>query len=250
MNEFIKILNEQLTKDPERKIIVFSQFADTIDYLGKKLIEAGLPVFSYTAGKATPHNKEIIKANFDAGHEEHKQQNTYKVLVATDAISEGYNLHRAGTIFNYDIPYNPTRVIQRIGRINRINKKIFDDLYIYNYFPTEIGENETRIHEISTLKMAMIHAIMGEDTKVLTSDEKLQAFFIEQYKTIIENDERKSWDAEYRTELDDLIHSKEMKEALNLPLRTKIRRKTSLPEEGVLVFAKKETTLFLNILTE
>lgn len=238
-NKLIKILNEQLAKDPERKIIVFSQFADTIDDLDKKLSKAGLPVFSYTAGKASPRNKEIIRANFDAGYDDHKQQNTYKVLLATDAISEGYNLHRAGTIFNYDIPYNPTRVIQRIGRINRINKKMFDELYIYNYFPTDIGESEIRIQEISTLKMAMIHAIMGEDTKVLTSDEELRAFFIDQYKTIIENDERKSWDTEYRTELDTLIHSKEMKDALHLPLRTKIRRKTSLPEEGILVFAKK-----------
>ena len=239
INEFIKILSKQLINDPERKIIVFSQFADTIDYLDKKLAEAGLPVFSYTAGKASPRNKEIIRANFDAGYDKDKQQNTYKVLVATDAISEGYNLHRAGTIFNYDIPYNPTRVIQRIGRINRINKKMFDELYIYNYFPTDIGESEIRIQEISTLKMAMIHAIMGEDTKVLTSEEELRAFFIEQYKTIIENDECKSWDTEYRTELDNLVHTKEMKDALNLPLRTKIRRKTSLPEEGVLVFAKK-----------
>ncbi|MDD2284435.1 MAG: helicase-related protein [Paludibacter sp.] len=239
INEFIKILNKQLTNDPERKIIVFSQFADTTDYLAEKLTGIGLPVFSYTAEKASPRNKEIIRANFDAGYDEYKQQNTYKVLIATDAISEGYNLHRAGTIFNYDIPYNPTRVIQRIGRINRINKKMFDELYIYNYFPTDIGESEIRVQEISTLKMAMIHAIMGEDTKVLTSEEELRAFFIEQYKTIIENDERKSWDAEYRTELDNVIYSKDMKDALSLPLRTKIRRKTSLPEEGVLVFAKK-----------
>lgn len=67
-------------------------------------------------------------------------------------------------------------MIQRIGRINRINKKVFDNLYIYNYFPTEVGESETRTKEISTLKMAMIHAIMGEDTKALTSDEECYAF--------------------------------------------------------------------------
>ena len=239
LNEFIKILEKQLSQDPDRKIIVFSQFADTIEYLDKKLTKAKLPVFSYTARKASPRNKEIISANFDAGYDQHKQLNTYKILVATDAISEGYNLHRAGTIFNYDIPYNPTRVIQRIGRINRINKKMFNELFIYNYFPTDIGESETRIQEISTLKMAMIHAIMGEDTKILTSDEELRAFFTEQYKTIIENEESQSWDTEYRTELDSVSHTKEMKEALNLPLRTKIRRRTSLPQEGVLVFAKK-----------
>ncbi len=110
----------------------------------------------YTSADATPANKDSIRANFDAGLKTSLQQDDYHILVATDAISEGYNLHRAGAIFNYDIPYNPTRVIQRIGRINRINKKVFDELYIYNYFPTDVGEAETRTKEISTLKMAMI----------------------------------------------------------------------------------------------
>src|SRR3712207_8299314 len=96
------------------------------------------------------------------------------------------------------IPYNPTRVIQRIGRINRINKKVFDNLYIYNYFPTEIGESETRTKEISTLKMAMIHAIMGEDTKALTSDEECTAFFRDRYRAEIEHSETESWDTPYR----------------------------------------------------
>ena len=239
LDEFIEILKEKLKTDPKRKIVVFSQFADTIDYLGEKLEKAKLPVFAYTGGKATPGNKQIIKANFDAGYDDDLQQNNYKVLVATDAISEGYNLHRAGAIFNYDIPYNPTRVIQRIGRINRVNKKVFDKLYIYNYFPTDIGETETRTQEISTLKMAMIHAIMGEDTKVLTSDEQLQAFFIDQYKKLSDADEQKSWDTDYRAKLNQLIATPEMKEALQLPLRSKTRRKTTIEQEGVLVFARK-----------
>ncbi len=57
---------------------------------------------------------EIQVENFDAGSD--VQRDDYDMLIATDAISEGYNLHRAGAIFNYDIPYNPTRVIQRVGR--------------------------------------------------------------------------------------------------------------------------------------
>jgi superfamily II DNA or RNA helicase len=238
-DEFIDILRDKITKDPQRKIVVFSQFADTIDYLGSKLEKAGLPVFSYTAGKASSRNKEIIKANFDAGVEMDYQQDEYKILVATDAISEGYNLHRAGAIFNYDIPYNPTRVIQRIGRINRVNKKMFDRLYIFNYFPTDIGESETRTHEISTLKMAMIHAIMGEDTKVLTSEEQLQAFFIEQYEKLNETDEQKSWDTDYRALLNQHMGTAAMKEALKLPLRSKTRRRLNNGKDGVLVFARK-----------
>jgi hypothetical protein len=87
--------------------------------------------------------------------------------------------------------------------------------------------------------MAMIHAIMGEDTKVLTKDEQLQNFFAEQYKTLIANAEQQSWDTGYRMELDAVKKSPEMEEARKLPLRTKIRRRTSLQREGVLVFARK-----------
>lgn len=240
LDTFVDILTEQLEKDPERKIVVFSQYADTVNYLGKKLENKKLPVYYYTSDKAFAGNKETIKVNFDAGIEDLKQSNEYKVLIATDAISEGYNLHRAGTIFNYDIPYNPTRVIQRIGRINRINKKMFDELHIFNYFPTDIGEAETNTKKISTLKMDMIHAIMGEDTKVLTSEEELRSYFKEEYLQMQGESEQKSWDTDYRAKLNQLIGSDEMKEALKLPLRTKTRRKTEqeLPE-GVLIFAKK-----------
>ena len=236
--QFIAILKQKLHQEPDRKIVVFSQFADTVEYLEQKLLATDLPIFAYTSKKANDTNKKIIRENFDAGVDDDIQKNQYKILIATDAISEGYNLHRAGSIFNYDIPYNPTRVIQRVGRINRINKKKFDKLFIYNYFPSEIGESEIRVKEISTLKMAMIHAIMGEDTKILTKDEQLQSFFSKQYKDLISNDEQQSWDTEFRVELSALEGTEEMKEALSLPHRVKIRRRTSLPKEGVLVFSK------------
>ncbi|MGI5975692.1 MAG: helicase-related protein [Paludibacter sp.] len=244
LKTFAEILKEKLKKEPNRKIVVFSQFADTVEYLGKKLEGGELSVFFYTAKKASALNKEIIRANFDAGYTDYKQIDEYKVLIATDAISEGYNLHRAGTIFNYDIPYNPTRVIQRVGRINRINKKMFDELYIYNYFPTSIGEAETRTKQISTLKMDMIHAIMGEDTKVLTSNEELRAYFVEQYKKQNMADEQKSWDTDYRAKLNQLVNTPEMKEALRLPLRTRTKRKFEKEvENGVLVVAKKKSEI-------
>lgn len=79
---------------------------------------------------------------------------------------------------------------------------MFDNLYIYNYFPTEVGETEIRAKEISTLKMAMIHAIMGEDTKALTSDEECTAFFRDRYRAEIEHSETESWDTPYRSFLE------------------------------------------------
>ncbi len=236
---FIEIVKEKLSKEPKRKLIVFSEYADTVNYLGDELLKAGLPVMKYTSSDASDANKDRIRENFDAALKQSSQQDEYKILIATDAISEGYNLNRAGTIFNYDIPYNPTRVIQRIGRINRINKKVFDELYIYNYFPTDVGETETRKKEISTLKMAMIHAIMGEDTKALTKDEEVKAFFKERYRKEFKNSEESSWDTPYRKLLNGLKGTDIYKNALVLPHRARTARNIEKPKKGVLIFGRK-----------
>lgn len=239
LESFIRIVRKQMKNEPNRKIIVFSEFADTVNYLGEALVKAGLPAMKYTSADANPVNKERIRADFDAGLKSSLQKNDFSILVATDAISEGYNLHRAGTIFNYDIPYNPTRVIQRIGRINRINKKVFDQLYIYNYFPTDVGEAETRTKEISTLKMAMIHAIMGEDTKALTKDEDLQAYFKERYRKEIARNEEESWDTPYRKLLNSLKGTDVYNKAMELPHRARTARRVIKPNKGVLMFGRK-----------
>ena len=251
LKHFVEIIKKKVEEEPKRKIVVFSQFADTVDYLAEQLEKEQLPVFYYSSRKASRENKEIIKTNFDAGLAEDKQADEYKVLVATDAISEGYNLHRAGAIINFDIPYNPTRIIQRVGRINRINKKVFDELYIFNYFPTFIGEKETHTKEISTLKMHMIHAIMGEDTKYLTSDEELQSFMSEQYKRLMSEQESESWDTPYRALLDKLEKSPVMKEALELPTRSKVHRLVAgETPSGIIAFAKKGNDYVFKIATE
>jgi superfamily II DNA or RNA helicase/HKD family nuclease len=240
LNSFRELLQGLIKKEPRRKIIVFSEFADTVNYLFENL-KGNLRVLKYTSKEATKSNKEIIRRNFDAGIDANQQLNDYDVLIATDAISEGYNLHRAGTIFNYDIPYNPTRVIQRVGRINRINKKVFDRLYIYNYFPTETGEYETRTKEISTLKIAMIHALLGEDTKILTSDEELRSFYKTQYETELAKSEERSWENPYLNLYNSLqsANSDAYLSALKIPIRTRIRRKEKKDKSGVLVFGKK-----------
>jgi superfamily II DNA or RNA helicase len=239
LDEFKKQLTKLRNERPDCKIVVFTEYADTANYLGEKLGEGDYEVFKYTSADASAVNRHKIRANFDAGIREDMQENDYQILVATDAISEGYNLNRAGIIFNYDIPYNPTRVIQRIGRINRINKKVFEKLYIYNYFPTAVGETETRTKEISTLKMAMIHAILGEDTKALTSEEKVQAYFIERYRKELGKTEVGSWDNKYKVFLDQIKGTEVYKKALEIPHRARIGRKCEKGKHGVILFGKK-----------
>ncbi len=192
---FATITRDMLQKEPARKLVVYTYYADTANYLYDCLKDS-CRVFKYTGADASPEQKRIIKENFDAGWD--TQKDDYDMLIATDAISEGYNLHRAGAIFNYDIPYNPTRVIQRVGRINRINKKMFDVLYIYNFFPSAIGEEEVKTKRITTLKKAMIDALLGEDTRVLTADEELNSYFTRTIREEIAKQEELSWDTPYR----------------------------------------------------
>jgi len=237
---FISEVSKQLNSDPQRKIVVFTGYADTAKYLNRELTKHKLPVFCYTAADASDANKRIIRQNFDAGVPSNEQCDDYKILVATDAISEGYNLHRAGTIFNYDIPYNPTRVIQRVGRINRINKKVFNELHIYNFFPSYIGEKNINVKRISTIKMRMINMIMGNDEKILTDDEEL---FFTQYndklRKIEQGNEQKSWDTDFYNELDEARtnNTPEYQEALAINPRSRIQR-TDQKRKCVIVYGK------------
>jgi ERCC4-related helicase/HKD family nuclease len=165
------VLNQKPENDePKRKVIIFSEYLDTVKYLepilekqtGKRLLVVG--------GDLSSSKILEINKNFDASYID--QEDNYDVLLTTDRISEGFNLNRAGMVINYDIPWNPVRVIQRVGRINRISKKVFDELYIVNFFPTEQGAELVKSREIASNKMFLIHNTLGEDAKIFDIDEE------------------------------------------------------------------------------
>lgn len=230
-----EMLNNCLRENPTRKIVIFSIYSDTVNYLYGQLKDH-FRIFKYSSSDSSAQNREIIRANFDAGYA--SQSNDFDVLVATDAISEGYNLHRAGIIFNYDIPYNPTRVIQRVGRINRINKKVYDNLYIYNFFPSPTGEVETGIRRISTLKIDVIKALLGDDTQYLSVDEIVKSYD-EKFKLEMNSTENLSWDYKYKNLIFSLKGSGDLISSSEIPMRTKIKRHKKMDKKGVLVFGRK-----------
>lgn len=233
-------IKQQLEADPKRKIVVFSEYTDTAKYIYDEIKkDKNIRAFYYSSSISSEQNKRIIRENFDASHK--VQKNDFDIIIATDALSEGVNLNRAGTVFNYDIPYNPTRVIQRVGRINRIGKMLFDKIYIYNYFPTDIGEREIRKKQISTLKKAMIDALLGEDTKVLTKDEELRSYFYKKYNDALKLQETESWDAKYQDEFYYLKKKKPklIDKARSIPRRSRIGRTVKKSKSGVIIFGKK-----------
>ena len=164
-------VTEILHKDKNRKVILFTEYVDTVlhleDYFREKL---GNKVI-ICDGKVSKALAKDLERNFNAQYEGTKFDN-FQVLITSDKLSEGFNLNRAGAIINYDIPWNPTRVIQRVGRINRISKKVFDKLYIFNFFPSETGADYVKSREIAQQKMFMIHNALGEDSQIFDPDEE------------------------------------------------------------------------------
>jgi superfamily II DNA/RNA helicase len=242
----IEEINKKLKQEPERKIVIFSAYADTVNYLYNQLVKKDQQrIFKYTSADSSSSNKATIKQNFDAGLAENKQKNDFDVLIATDALSEGYNLHRAGIVINYDIPYNPTRVIQRIGRINRVNKKVFDNIYIYNFFPTKIGEEEIRIKQIATLKIDLINSVLGTDVKVLTKSEKLSTFFKEEFKNEEKKQESLSWFTPHQENYDKVKHDNTfMEKVRNIKHRSSVIRAKQEKNVAVAFGKKGSSTIF------
>ncbi len=162
------------TQEPDKKIIVFSEYVDTIlhlkDYFRKKFKNRVL----VGDGKITAQFERDLNKDFNAQYKA-IQTNYFDILLTSDRLSEGYNLNRAGIIINYDIPWNPTRVIQRVGRINRIGQKVFEELSIFNFFPSEIGADIVKSREIAQQKMYLIHSSLGEDSKIFDVGEEPSA---------------------------------------------------------------------------
>jgi len=157
--------------EPKRKVVIFSEYLDTVRHIASVLENAFPGRVLVAAGNLNKAFYENLLVNFDASYPEDKQHDDYDILLATDKLSEGVNLNRAGAVINYDIPWNPTRVIQRLGRINRIGRKVFAELHIYNFFPTEQGADVIKSREIAAQKMFLIHNTLGEDTKIFAPDE-------------------------------------------------------------------------------
>ena len=107
--------------------------------------------------------------NFDANVKKESQKDDYQILVTTDTLSHGVNLHRSNIIINFDIPWNPTKIMQRVGRIQRLGTD-FDEIFIFNFFPSEPIEESINIESLAKNKIAMFIELLGNDAPLLTNE--------------------------------------------------------------------------------
>lgn len=161
-----KLVNEKAIK--EGKSIIFTESKETAEYLVKNLQDVFPKKIIYFSGGSSQAEREIVMENFDANTKNIK--NDYKILITTDVLSEGANLHQANVVINYDIPWNPTKIMQRVGRINRVDTK-HDKIYTYTFFPTDQSEDQLKLKACAEAKIQAFITLLGADARLLTESE-------------------------------------------------------------------------------
>jgi superfamily II DNA/RNA helicase len=194
-----------LKKTPQLKggkLIIFTESKETADYLAGKIrdeVESKVLLFT---GESLQSVREDVITNFDA--KAFRPKDDYRILVATEVLAEGVNLHRSNVVINYDIPWNPTRLIQRVGRINRVDTK-FDTIHTYNFFPTDEGNDLIKLREAAEAKIHAFIQMLGADARLLTEGEEIVSHDLfakwNSKKTITGEDESEETELKYLTEI-------------------------------------------------
>lgn len=171
-----KVINgKEVELNKEGKLVIFSESVDTINYLGDRLKNelhrTDVLVVSASNRKTVLND---IRANFDANFSGEKEDK-FNILISSDVLAEGVNLHRSNIIVNYDSPWNATRLMQRIGRVNRIGSTS-DHIYNYMFYPSKDGDKQIQLYTNALIKLQGFHSALGEDAQVYSREEMLREF--------------------------------------------------------------------------
>lgn len=154
-----------------RRVIIFSQFSDTVDFL----LESLRPIYgeklgSYTGeGGAYWYNGQWTRCSRQKVQEKFRDdRDPLGILVCTDAASEGLDLQSCNTLINYDLPWNPMRIEQRIGRVDRIGQKS-SKVYIHSLY--YLGTVEEDVYRVCLERLDLFRSTLGHIQPVLLSGE-------------------------------------------------------------------------------
>lgn len=155
----------ELSKDKDGQIVLFTYYADTLNYIyeeianDKRFSKLKIEAISSsgTTSKSPVQREEIIKRFFEKNVD---------IILSTDVLSEGQNLQTAKYLINYDLHWNPTRMIQRAGRIDRIGSP-YMEIYVYNFFPEDELEELLKLVQALQSKIIDIDDSVGLDQTVL-----------------------------------------------------------------------------------
>ena len=224
LDEFIhQIKNTFLTKktNPSGKLVIFTESTETAGDLMACLQEHHYDrVLSVNASNRKAL-QQTIQDNFDANLAEDKWAHDYDIVITTEVLAEGVNLHRSSVIVNYDVPWNATRLMQRIGRVNRIGTRA-KEVFVYNFYPSAEGDVQITLVNKALRKLQAFHSAFGEDNKIFSvleevGEGKLFGSRIQQEES--EAEKYLSFLRQFKRE-----HPKRFKEIANLPHKARCGR--------------------------
>jgi CRISPR type III-A-associated protein Csm2 len=230
LKQFVTELRQhELLKN--KKVIIFTESSETAEYLYGNL-EQEFPgrVLAFSSGGgmvqgasiSKPVARSLVQENYDPRQRNHK--NDIRILISTDVLAEGINLHRSNIVINYDLPWNPTRVLQRVGRVNRIGTE-HRNIYIFNFFPTAQSSRHLHLEDNVKTKIQAFHDMLGEDARYLTEEEAItqhELFGDRLYKRL-NTKETYEGEQEERSELEYLQEIRDIRDK-NPELFEKIKR--------------------------
>lgn len=160
---FLNLIQKYWSNNPNKKIILFSFYRETLFYLEERLNEDGI-LSTLIMGGVGDRREELVS--------EFRDGSTKNILLSSEVLSEGVDLQFSSALINYDLPWNPMRVEQRIGRIDRIGQKQ-DRILIWNFFYAESLDDRVyhRLFErldIFNYALGDMEAILGEKIRHLT----------------------------------------------------------------------------------
>jgi len=240
LEKFIELLKTDTILN-KNKLIVFTESKETAHHLEEMLNpEFDNKVKAYSSISSPAERIKVID-NFDANVSNKKDD--IRILISTEILAEGVNLHRSNVVINYDIPWNPTRMMQRVGRINRVDSK-FDKIYTYNFFPAGPINENISLKEAAEAKIEAFIEMLGNDSKLLTDEEiKSHDLFkrLTSKKDITGEDEEDNPELRYLTYLRDIRDAdKELFDKIKrIPKKARTAKKYNEDHTSTVTFLRK-----------
>jgi hypothetical protein len=183
--DVLALVEARATQVDERKVVVFSYFADTIDYIARFLAttddarvgryrgrigittgSASSETRQHTVWAFVPHSSGALATTAEE----------YDLLLSTDVLAEGQNLQQCGTVVNFDLPWNPMRLVQRNGRVDRIGSP-HAEVHLYTFFPDAELDAMLDLEDSLRRKIAQANAAIGVEAGVLPGDVPVERVF-------------------------------------------------------------------------
>ncbi len=174
----LRVLREFLDRPDVKsgKVLIFSEAETTIEYLHEQLNPGGKkPKIARLAGSTRDRATDIVRRfapGSNPGPKEVSPDREIRTLLATDIISEGQNLQDCARILNYDLHWNPVRLIQRFGRIDRIGSE-HETIHLHNMWPDTAVDAELDLTDRLHNRIQSFHDLIGLDSKLLSESERL-----------------------------------------------------------------------------